>query len=94
MSYGQLTPGKNYLGPSVGLGFGNSALMLGANYEYAFKKNIGIGGIVRYQGYSEDLGYDVSWNYTYIFFGAQGNYHFEGLIKDKKWDPFVGLVRL
>jgi hypothetical protein len=27
-----------------------------------------------------------------MFFGAQVNYHFEDLIKDTKWDPFVGLV--
>ena len=92
VSYGGLTPGKNYLGPSIGLGFINSSPMFGVNYEHALDKNFGIGGIVRYQSYSEDIGYGVSWGYTYMFFGAQVNYHFEDLIKDTKWDPFVGLV--
>ena len=96
MSYAQLTPGKHYLGPSIGLGFINSSPTFGVNYEYALDKNFGLGGIVRYQSYSEDFnygfGYSGSWNYTYMFLGAQVNYHFEDLIKDTKWDPFIGLV--
>ena len=91
ISQAQLTKGKSYLGPAVGLGFDNSTLTLGANYEYAIDKNIAVGGVFRLNTWSEDF---LFWeaSYTNIFIGAQGNYHFDGLIKDTKWDPYAGLV--
>ena len=91
MSYGQLTPGKSYLGPSIGFGFDNSTPTFGVNYEYAINKNLALGGVFRFNTNTENfLFFDVS--YTYLFFGVQGNYHFDGLIEDTKWDPFAGLI--
>jgi hypothetical protein len=87
ISYAQLTPGKSYLGPAVGFYFDQSTITLGANYEYAINKNIAVGGIFRYTSYDA-----VWWDCTHILIGAQGNYHFEGLIDDEKWDPFAGVA--
>jgi hypothetical protein len=85
--------GKSYVGPSVGLSFLGSALQFGANYEYGMKMEfgtIGIGGIFRYWGYSEDWGYG-SFKYTNILIGAQGNYHLK-MDAGSKLDPWVGIV--
>jgi len=90
--------GKSYVGPSIGLSFLGSALQFGANYEYGMKMDfgmIGIGGVFRYWGYSEDWGGwggdTYSWKYTNILIGAQGNYHLK-MDAGSKLDPWVGLV--
>jgi hypothetical protein len=89
--------GKSYLGPSVGLSFLGSALQYGVNYEYGMKMEfgmVGIGGVFRYWGYSEDFGYyggAGKWKYTNILIGAQGNYHFK-MDPGSKIDPWVGVV--
>jgi len=90
--------GKSYIGPSVGLSFLGSALQFGANYEYGMKMEfgtIGIGGIFRYWGYSEDWGgfggNAYKWKFTNILIGAQGNYHLK-MDPGSKLDPWVGLV--
>ena len=84
------TKDKHYLGPSIGFNLFsmlNSTVMLGVNYEYGIDENFGVGGIFRYQSFSEDdlLGDVLD---TYIVFGVEGNLHF----KDNKWDPFIGLI--
>ena len=85
----QFTADHNYIGPSVGLSFLGSVPQFGLNYEYGMDLQnvgtVGIGGIFRYWGYSEDY-----WSYTNILIGAQGNYHFK--IPDSKLDPYIGLV--
>jgi hypothetical protein len=85
--------GKSYVGPSVGLSFLGSALQFGANYEYGMKTEfgmIGVGGVLRYWGYSEDFGYG-SYSYTNILIGAQGNYHFK-MKPGSKLDPWAGII--
>ena len=86
--------GKHYAGPSIGLSFLGSTFQVGGNYEYALNienfGNIGIGGVLRYWGYSENF-VGGEWSYTNILIGAQGNYHFS--IKDnEQLDPYAGIV--
>jgi hypothetical protein len=85
--------GKSYVGPSVGLSFLGSALQFGANYEHGMKMKfgtVGIGGIFRYWGYSEDVGRN-SFKFTNILIGAQGNYHFK-MNAGSKLDPWAGVI--
>ena len=91
--FAQFTPERHYLGPSVGLSFLGSAPQLGVNYEYSMVVQdfgtIGIGGIFRYWGYSEDY-HHGKWSYSNVMIGAQGNYHFK--LNTDKFDPWAGLV--
>jgi hypothetical protein len=85
--------GKSYVGPSIGLSFLGSTPEFGANYEYGMKMEfgtIGIGGLFRYWGYSEDWGYGT-FKYTNILIGAQGNYHLK-MDPGSKLDPYVGII--
>jgi hypothetical protein len=85
--------GKSYFGPSIGLSFLGSTPEFGLNYEYGMKMEfgtIGIGGLFRYWGYSEDY-YFGKWKYTNILIGAQGNYHLK-MDPGSKLDPWVGLI--
>jgi hypothetical protein len=90
----QYTVGRHYAGPSVGLSFLGSTFQLGGNYEYGLHVdnfgNIGIGGVLRYWGYSENIG-GVKFSYTNILIGAQGNYHFE-IKENRQLDPYAGIV--
>lgn len=91
LAHSQYIKEKHYLGPSLGLSFLGTAPEIGANYEYSIDNNFSIGGIFRYFSYSEDFPfYYGKYSYTYVFLGAQGNYHFE--LDNKKIDPFAGLV--
>lgn len=80
---------KHHVGPSLGLYFHGSSVILGGNYEYGMELKdigkIGIGGIMRY--YSYDSGY---WDYSDFLIGAQGNYHF--ILDNEKLDPWAGLL--
>lgn len=92
--FSQYNEGKHYAGPSVGLSFLGSAFQIGGNYEYALQVEnfglIGVGGILRYWGYSENF-IGGKWKYTNILVGAQGNYHFK--IKNlEQLDPYAGIV--
>ena len=85
--------GKSYVGPSIGLSFLGSTPEFGANYEYGMKMDfgmVGIGGIFRYWGYSEDFGWG-KYKYTNILIGAQGNYHLK-MDSGSKLDPWVGII--
>ena len=90
----QYVIGKHYAGPSIGLSFLGSAFQIGGNYEYAMNienfGNVGIGGVLRYWGYSENF-FGGEWNYTNILIGAQGNYHFE-ITGNNLLDPYAGIV--
>jgi len=84
---------NNYFGPSIGFAFLGSTPDFGISYERGLNLQnfglVGIGGIFRYWGYSENF-FDGQWKYTNILIGAQGNYHF--VLSNSKFDPYVGLV--
>jgi hypothetical protein len=89
---------QHYLGPCLGLSFLGSTFQPGLNYEYSLSAKsigldasgkLGVGGIFRYWGYSENFGAG-KWKYSNVLLGAQGNYHFH--VSDSKWDPYLGLV--
>ncbi len=94
VAFGQyFEAGKSYAGPSIGLSFLGSAPEFGVNYEYGMKMDfgtVGIGGLFRYWGYSEDWA-DGTFKYTNILIGAQGNYHFK-MDPDSKLDPWAGVI--
>jgi hypothetical protein len=95
ISDAQFTKEKNYIGPSIGLYFHGSTPIWGANYEYSLPTNVGpgilgIGGLIRYWSWSEDIGSDWGWDYSDFMIGAQANYHFK--VGDGKFDPFAGLT--
>ena len=100
MSYGQFTSGKNYLGAAAGLGLEYSTPMFGVNYEYAFSKNFTVGVVARLNKNDDSVRWSPplyppsvgKFTKTHMFFGVQGNYHFDGLIKNTQWDPFAGLA--
>jgi hypothetical protein len=54
---------------------------------------IGVGGFLGFATSKSSVSYlgDYYWSYTYIIVAARGSYHFE-LIKDEKWDTYVGLM--
>ena len=89
----QLELNKHYIGPSVGISFLGSTFQIGLNYEYAIHKDnvgiIGVGGIFRYWGYSEEFP-DGKYSYSDVLIGGQGSYNF--ILEDKKYNPYVGVV--
>ena len=92
-SQAQYVMGKSYLGPRIGIGVNGSSLALGAGYEYGVTEDISVGALIDYYQWSYDAWAGYGGKYTYIVFGAQGNYHFGKLLKwDSKLDPFAGVV--
>jgi hypothetical protein len=92
-SNAEFAKGQNYLGPRIGIGVNGSSIALGAGYEYGVTNEIGVGALIDYYQWSYDAFAGYGGKYTYIIFGAQGNYHFGKLLKwDSKIDPFAGLV--
>jgi len=96
--FSQLKKGDNLLGPSIGFWTYNSVPTFGANYENQIADlgdvaTFGLGGIFRYTGWTDNYNYDPPYNvkYTYLIFGAQGNFNFNH-IGDGKFVPFAGLV--
>lgn len=86
---------KSYIGPSIGFYFHGTTPIFGANYEYAMKTNVGdgilgIGGLLRYWSWSEDIGSNWGWDYSDFMIGGQANYHFK--VGDGKIDPWAGLT--
>jgi hypothetical protein len=92
-SFAQFETGRHYAGPMLGLSFLGSTIQVGGGYEYGLEVKdfgkIGIGGIIRYWAYSENL-LIGEWNYSDFLIGVQGNYHFT--VPDNKFDPWAGLV--
>ncbi|MGA9364246.1 MAG: hypothetical protein WBW16_07750 [Bacteroidota bacterium] len=92
-SQAQYVMGKSYLGPRIGIGVNGSSLAIGAGYEYGVTEDISVGALIDYYQWSYTAFAGFGGKYTYIVFGAQGNYHFGKLLKwDSKLDPFAGLV--
>jgi hypothetical protein len=95
ITYSQLKNGDNLLGPSIGFWTNNSVPTFGANYErqitqFADVATLGLGGIFRYASHTETFE-SADYKYTYLLFGAQGNFNFNK-IGNGKFVPFVGLV--
>jgi len=91
--FAQYEMGKSYLGPRLGIGVNGSSVAFGAGYEYGVTPEISVGGLLDYYQWSTDAFAGYGGKYTYIVFGAQGNYHFGKTLKwDSKLDPFAGLV--
>jgi hypothetical protein len=89
----QWEKGKSYIGPRVGIGINGSSIAFGAGYEYGVTEEIGVGALVDYYQWTYDWYGSYGGKYTYIVFGAQGNYHFGKILKwDSKLDPFAGVV--
>jgi len=76
--------GHFYLTPQVGFASWGGSLPFGANAEYALTENIGIGGTVMAQFWSE-----TNWTESWITLSAEVNYHFIKLMADK-FDLYVG----
>ncbi len=98
ISYSQLKKGDNLLGPSIGFWTNNSVPTFGANYENQIADvgevaTFGLGGIFRYTAWTDNYNSDISYSskYTYIIFGAQGNFNFNH-IGNGSFVPFAGLV--
>lgn len=92
--FAQFTVDRDYAGPTIGLSFLGSTAQFGLNYEHSMEIQdfgiIGIGGVFRYWGYSENFGTYGKWKYSDVLIGAQGNYHFK--MKNDKFDPWAGLI--
>jgi hypothetical protein len=74
----------NWLGPVLTLA--TDPIGFGANFEHGISKNVGIGGIIRYWGDSEETAfYDIS--ATTIIPQAQAAYHF---MPGEQLDPYAG----
>ena len=84
----------SYLHAGIGFGGGyySGSITLppvSVSYEKAVTDKISVGGIIGYSGskYSYLSSYD--YKYTYLLFGARGNYHFA---TSDKLDPYAGLT--
>jgi len=84
-----MSKGRTYVGPSVGFSFLGSVPNLGGNVEYALDQNIGVGGLIRYWSYSQDLILS-KYSYSNILIAGQANYHFR--LGVDKLDPYVGII--
>jgi hypothetical protein len=83
-SEAQFRHGGNYLGPVLTLA--TDPIGFGVQYEYGISENVGIGGIIRYWGQSEDFFYgSVSWSTVIPQF--QAAYHF---MPGNQLDPYAG----
>ncbi len=93
---------RNYAGVHVGVGGYGGAFAMGVDYERGITNVgdagpgiIGIGGIADYYSYSYGYNYDALYpseagTLTFFDIGLTGMYHF--VLKDRKIDPFVGLI--
>lgn len=70
--------GHFYLTPQVGFGSWGGSIPFGASAEYALTDNIGIGGTVMAQFWSE-----TGWTESWITISAEALYHFIKLAADK-----------
>jgi hypothetical protein len=77
--------GKIYLTPQIGFSSWGGSIPFGANVEYAMNENIGIGGTLMAQFWSETY-----WSESLISIAAEVNYHFIKL-NAEKIDLYVGV---
>ncbi len=81
----EFSKGNFFLTPQVGFAsWGGGVVPFGVNAEYAVSDNIGLGGSVMYQGWTETLG-----SVSLLSFAFQANYHFTKL-DASKFDLYAG----
>jgi hypothetical protein len=80
----EFSMGHFYLTPQIGFGSWGGSIPFGVNAEYAVSENVGLGGSVMYQGWTEELG-----SVSLISFAFQANYHFIKL-DASKFDLYAG----
>jgi len=81
----EFSMGKFYLTPQIGFGSWGGSVPFGASGEYAMTENIGIGGSVMAQFWSEEY-----WSESLINIAAEVNYHFIKL-NAEKIDLYAGV---
>ena len=82
----EFAKGNFFLTPQVGFAsWGGGVVPFGVNAEYAVSENIGVGGSVMYQGWTEESLGSVS----LLTFAVQANYHFIKL-EASKIDLYAG----
>ncbi len=81
----EFSMGSFYLTPQVGINSYGGSIPFGVNAEYALTENIGIGGSVMTQLWSDSYA-----SYTWIMLSAEANYHFIKLAADKI-DLYLGV---
>ncbi len=84
----EFNKGGFYLTPQFGLASWGGSLPFGVNGEYALNENIGVGGTVMVQMWSETY-----WSESLIGLSAEANYHLTDFVAKsnlKKVDLYVG----
>ncbi len=85
--------GDNLLSAGLGLGaYTAGGIPIGISYERGITDEISVGGSVDYARYGYRSG-GYKWNYTFIYVGARGSYHFGNLLNlgNDKIDPYAGI---
>ena len=81
----EFSKGNFFLTPQVGFAsWGGGVVPFGVNAEFAISNNVGLGGSVMYQGWTEEFG-----SVSLISFAFQANYHFIKL-DASKFDLYAG----
>ncbi len=91
----QLREGDNLLGASIGLWTTGNTPVFGVSFESnvaGYESGaIGIGGLFRFRGFSENYNNGDSRSYNFTSLGFQTNYNFNK-ISDGKFVPYLGLT--
>lgn len=94
-AYSQVKERDNLLGGSIGLWSAGNEPVFGVSFESFVAEfesgTIGIGGLFRYHGYSENYNNGDSRTYNFSSLGFQSNYNFNK-IGDGKFVPYLGLT--
>ena len=86
--------GDFFIGASIGLNYFSSSPVYGVHCEYILTGEIGIGkvgigALARYWKWEQDV-ILTTYEFSYTFIGAQGNYHFN--FGGPKLDLYAGVV--
>lgn len=80
-SFAQIKAGDTFLGPRIALGgVGKASMGFGASGEYMLNKDIGVGFVGMYSGYTEEVNaiiYSGKWSYTNIYVLGMVTYHYD-----------------
>ncbi len=80
-AFSQVKAGDMLVGPRVALGgVGKASLGYGLSGEYLLSKDLGVGFVGMYSGYSEDYGFLGSsgkWSYSNIYILGMVTYHYD-----------------
>ncbi|MBX7203888.1 MAG: hypothetical protein K1X81_00535 [Bacteroidia bacterium] len=89
--YAQYPLAKGQKQFNAGLGFSSWGLPIYAGIDFGVHKDISAGGEFSFRSYSDNFK-GTSYSHTIIALGANGNYHFNSLLKiPKEWDAYAGL---